>query len=129
MGASNRAGGSAPHAQRWRFEAGSDGDGDTAEVRRAKTKSAGVADASAAPTPEARWWVRHALAGALLGGFAGVLIAANLQRSHLGGTPLDGSLDLFAIAVPSTERESTTIVPPGWQVSVHETGALVCEAS
>ena len=36
--------------------------------------------------------------------FAGVLIAANLQRSHLGGTPLDGSLDLFAIAVPSTER-------------------------
>jgi hypothetical protein len=36
--------------------------------------------------------------------FAGVLIAGNVQRSHLGGTPLDGSLDFFAIAVPSTER-------------------------
>lgn len=36
--------------------------------------------------------------------FAGVLIAGNVQRSRLGGTPLDGSLDFFAIAVPSTER-------------------------
>lgn len=36
--------------------------------------------------------------------FAGVLAAGNLQRSRLGGTPLDGSLDFFAIAVPSTER-------------------------
>jgi hypothetical protein len=36
--------------------------------------------------------------------FAGVLAAGNVQRSRLGGTPLDGSLDFFAIAVPSTER-------------------------
>jgi hypothetical protein len=36
--------------------------------------------------------------------FAGVLAAGNLQRSKLGGTPLDASIDFFAIAVPSTDR-------------------------
>ncbi|MGH9374364.1 MAG: hypothetical protein ACRD15_22840, partial [Vicinamibacterales bacterium] len=36
--------------------------------------------------------------------FAGVLAAGNLQRSKLGGTPFDASVDFFAIAVPSTER-------------------------
>jgi hypothetical protein len=36
--------------------------------------------------------------------FAGVLAAGNVQRSHLGGTPIDASVDFFAIAVPSTDR-------------------------
>ena len=36
--------------------------------------------------------------------FAGVLAAGNLQRPKLGGTPLDASIDFFAIAVPSSDR-------------------------
>jgi hypothetical protein len=36
--------------------------------------------------------------------FAGVLAAGNLQRPKLGGTPLDASVDFFAIAVPSSDR-------------------------
>ena len=36
--------------------------------------------------------------------FAGVLAAGNIQRSKLGGTPLDASVDFFAIAVPSSDR-------------------------
>jgi hypothetical protein len=36
--------------------------------------------------------------------FAGVLAAGNIQRAKLGGTPLDGSLDFFAIAAPATDR-------------------------
>jgi len=36
--------------------------------------------------------------------FAGVLAAGNLQRSKLGGTPLDASVDFFSIAVPSSDR-------------------------
>lgn len=36
--------------------------------------------------------------------FAGVLAAGNLQRSRLGGSPFDASLDFFAIGVPSSER-------------------------
>ncbi|OFW24912.1 MAG: hypothetical protein A3H97_15965 [Acidobacteria bacterium RIFCSPLOWO2_02_FULL_65_29] len=36
--------------------------------------------------------------------FGGVLVAANVQRQKLGGSPLDASVDLFAIAVPSSER-------------------------
>jgi hypothetical protein len=36
--------------------------------------------------------------------FAGVLAAGNVQRSRLGGTPIDASVDFFAIAVPSTDR-------------------------
>ena len=36
--------------------------------------------------------------------FAGVLAAGNVQRSDIGGTPLDASVDFFAIAAPSTER-------------------------
>jgi hypothetical protein len=36
--------------------------------------------------------------------FAGVLAAVNVQRSAIGGSPVDASIDLFAIAVPSTER-------------------------
>ena len=36
--------------------------------------------------------------------FAGVLAAGNVQRPKLGGTPIDASLDFFAIAVPSSDR-------------------------
>ena len=36
--------------------------------------------------------------------FGGVLAAGNVQRSKLGGTPLDASVDFFAIAVPSSDR-------------------------
>jgi hypothetical protein len=36
--------------------------------------------------------------------FAGVLAAGNVQRTHLGGTPIDASVDFFAIAVPSSDR-------------------------
>src|SRR5438132_9213188 len=36
--------------------------------------------------------------------FRSVLAAVNLQRPKLGSTPFDASLDLFAIAVPSTDR-------------------------
>jgi hypothetical protein len=36
--------------------------------------------------------------------FAGVLAAGNLQRPRLGGTPLDASLDYFAIAPPASDR-------------------------
>jgi MucB/RseB N-terminal domain len=36
--------------------------------------------------------------------FAGVLAAGNVQRTRLGGTPVDASVDFFAIAVPSSDR-------------------------
>jgi hypothetical protein len=36
--------------------------------------------------------------------FAGVLAAGNIQRPKLGSTPLDASVDFFAIAVPSSDR-------------------------
>jgi len=36
--------------------------------------------------------------------FAGVLAAGNVQRSKIGRTNLDASLDFFAIAVPSSDR-------------------------
>ena len=36
--------------------------------------------------------------------FAGVLAAGNLQRPKIGSTPLDASVDFFAIAVPSSDR-------------------------
>ncbi len=36
--------------------------------------------------------------------FAGVLAAGNMQRSKLGRTPFDASVDFFAIAVPSSDR-------------------------
>jgi hypothetical protein len=36
--------------------------------------------------------------------FAGVLAAGNIQKPSLAGTPLDASVDFFAIAVPSTDR-------------------------
>jgi hypothetical protein len=36
--------------------------------------------------------------------FAGVLAAGNIQKPKLGGTPLDASVDFFAIAVPSSDR-------------------------
>ena len=36
--------------------------------------------------------------------FAGVLAAGNVQRPKLGSTPLDGSIDFFAIGVPSSDR-------------------------
>jgi hypothetical protein len=36
--------------------------------------------------------------------FAGVLAAGNIQRPQLGSTKLDGSLDFFAIAAPSSDR-------------------------
>lgn len=36
--------------------------------------------------------------------FAGVLAAGNVQRPKIGGTPLDASVDFFAIAVPSSDR-------------------------
>jgi hypothetical protein len=36
--------------------------------------------------------------------FGGVLAAGNIQRPRLGGTPLDASVDFFAIAVPSSDR-------------------------
>jgi hypothetical protein len=36
--------------------------------------------------------------------FAGVLAAGNIQRSKIGRTHLDASLDFFAIAVPSSDR-------------------------
>jgi hypothetical protein len=36
--------------------------------------------------------------------FAGVLAAGNIQRPKIGNTPLDASVDFFAIAVPSNER-------------------------
>ena len=36
--------------------------------------------------------------------FAGVLAAGNIQRPKIGGTPLDASVDFFAIAVPSSDR-------------------------
>ena len=36
--------------------------------------------------------------------FAGVLAAGNIQRSKIGNTHLDASLDFFAIAAPSSDR-------------------------
>jgi hypothetical protein len=36
--------------------------------------------------------------------FGGVLAAVNVQRQRLRGSPFDASVDLFAIAVPSSER-------------------------
>jgi len=36
--------------------------------------------------------------------FGGVFAAGNLQRSRLGRTPLDASLDFFGIAVPASDR-------------------------
>jgi len=36
--------------------------------------------------------------------FAGVLAAGNIQRPRLGGTPLDASVDFFAIAPPASDR-------------------------
>jgi hypothetical protein len=36
--------------------------------------------------------------------FGGVLVAGNLQRSKIGPTPLDLSLDFFGIAVPASDR-------------------------
>ena len=36
--------------------------------------------------------------------FGGVLVAGNIQRPKLGSTPLDASVDFFAIAVPSSDR-------------------------
>jgi hypothetical protein len=36
--------------------------------------------------------------------FAGVLAAGNIQRPKLGHTPLDASVDFFAIAAPSSDR-------------------------
>jgi hypothetical protein len=36
--------------------------------------------------------------------FAGVLAAGNIQRPKLGRTPLDASIDFFAMAPPSTDR-------------------------
>ena len=36
--------------------------------------------------------------------FAGVLAAGNIQRPRIGNTPLDASVDFFAIAVPSNDR-------------------------
>ncbi len=36
--------------------------------------------------------------------FGGVLAAGNIQRARLGRTPLDGSIDFFGIAAPSTDR-------------------------
>jgi hypothetical protein len=36
--------------------------------------------------------------------FAGVLAAGNIQRPKLGKTPLDASIDFFAIAPPTTDR-------------------------
>jgi len=36
--------------------------------------------------------------------FGGVLAAGNVQRPKLGNTPLDASVDFFAIAVPSSDR-------------------------
>lgn len=36
--------------------------------------------------------------------FAGVLAAGNLQRPHIGKTPLDASVDFFAIATPAWDR-------------------------
>jgi hypothetical protein len=36
--------------------------------------------------------------------FAGVLAAGNIQRSKIGNTRLDASLDFFAIAAPSSDR-------------------------
>jgi hypothetical protein len=36
--------------------------------------------------------------------FAGVLAAGNVQRSKLGSTPFDASVDFFGIAVPSSDR-------------------------
>lgn len=36
--------------------------------------------------------------------FGGVLVLGNVQRGRLFGSPLDGSLDLFAIAVPGNDR-------------------------
>jgi len=36
--------------------------------------------------------------------FAGVLAAGNIQRSKIGGTHLDASVDFFGIAAPSSDR-------------------------
>ncbi len=41
--------------------------------------------------------------------FAGVLAAGNIQRSKIGNTHLDASLDFFAIAVPSSDRLYTAV--------------------
>ncbi len=44
--------------------------------------------------------------------FAGVLAAGNIQRSKIGRTPLDASLDFFVIAAPSSDR----VYGPGGEV-------------
>jgi len=46
--------------------------------------------------------------------FAGVLAAINIQRPKIAHTPFDASLDLFGIAVPSSDRiYGSTGGPPG----------------
>ncbi len=40
--------------------------------------------------------------------FGGVLAAGNIQRPKLGSTPLDASVDFFAIAAPSSDRALRT---------------------
>ena len=40
--------------------------------------------------------------------FGGVFIAGNLQTLKLGHTPLDGSVDFYGIAVPSTDKHFTS---------------------
>jgi hypothetical protein len=63
------------------------------------SEMAGVAkEASASRSPELRWWVRHALAGAILLVFGGVLIGI----AHTRG--IDGDEPYYAAAIQSVAR-------------------------
>ena len=74
-----------------------DGDGRRRSIRRTRSRcrsSASTISTSSSARPDTQL--------AML--FAGVLAAGNVQRPKLGATPLDASVDFFAIAVPSSDR-------------------------
>lgn len=72
--------------------------------------------------------------------FGGVLLAGNLQRPRVGGTPLDISVDFFGIAAPASDRlylaggeraterlltwPLTTGLNVGWQYTPFQKGLL-----
>jgi hypothetical protein len=76
--------------------------------------------------------------------FAGVLAAGNIQRSKIGNTRLDASLDFFAIAAPSSDRlysatgeaaservltwPLSTGLNLGWQATTFQKGTLQYQA-
>jgi len=75
--------------------------------------------------------------------FAGVLAAGNIQRSKIGHTRLDASIDFFGIAAPSSDRvygaaaeskaervlnwPETTGFNLGWQATPFQKATFQCQ--